>query len=955
MKKSAVFLLVLALVLNSMWGICFAEAYKTVTIGPGQSLEFRNNSSTGASIFQKGSEKYDCAEYNADGTVYLVSCLEAGAGYVPAKGHTVITVPSTSKAIVFEYDSDKLSYRAAGAPALKKVTIQPGSNYEFKNKGSKDEIIRQWGKDVYDYIEYGSDGRVDSIDVATYGLQFIPSNGRLIISVRDTSPSVTLYTAYEHFSNYLSASETANPAIHKVEVNPGESYEFKNNGSTDEYIRTVGQELYDYIIYKEDGTAYYSEVSYSRGVTVPAGYRLVLTLLSTSDSETFYIPYEAYSKSFSISKSSNPAVYKIDIEPGESCEFVNTGSADAKIYASWHEYYEIATYNSKNNYSYFEDSSSGSKTISPGERFIVTIPSFSETVSFYTGYETYSSTLKINASDEPALYKLVVLPGQSYEFKHIGTDYARINQSGENKYKYGYYSKNGNLIDSSDSYSGSQSLFSGEKLVVSVPAGSGAVTFYSGFEVFKKSFDPNIVPYVDTFLYKQLDQAKDKEEVLDVLKTSFALIPEKSRSSDNIKEHSIRFAEQAIKKISSEELTATNNVAQIESDIVKKQVQKVKEAIPEVEDVLEESGIEKNRDIKTSIKINIGAETPDVDVVINENLPQDASGVDSIDFNTGEVQISMETANLQQEFGESSKITVSVDKEEEQNPEGSNSIVLASTGTYLGPVSQGSTPTQSKKYKISFKAEDGSEIKSLNNNIGLDLPAASSEGEYNCVFMVDGEKTEAVGGRYNPATNKLSIKTKKGAEYYVVENKKSFDDIEKKDASMKKAIEVMAAKGIINGRDVGKFDPDASINRSEFATLIVRAIYKHDGEAKVNFTDVQEKAWYYLYVASAKKEGIINGYPDNTFKPQNIINKQEIITICASVLNNQKGFYYPKDEEKYLEFSDNDKIPQWARKFVALANREGIVVKRRDEKFVGDQPFTRGDAAVILYRLFNRL
>lgn len=946
------FVLVMTIVINSMFMVCFAANYRTVTINPGQSFEFSSKVSTGTSVIQKGNGKFDVASYNSDGSVDSAYCMEETLAYVPAGGRMVLTVPSTSKALVFEYDSDRITMNSSSSQALKKIVIQPGANFEFRNKSTKNEYIRQYGKEVYDYIEYDNVSKYAYSAVNTSGSMYLPSNGRSIVSVSKGSPAVTFYVANEHFNRYITATEVSEPGLYKLDMKPGETYEFKNMSSEDKFLRTENMELYDYIVYKEDGTPSYSDVSYYGGESIFAGNKLVLTLLPTSLKETFYMPYEDY-KSITVNKLSNEALYKIDIEPGQSYEFTNNGSKEARIFASWHDYFETALYRKIGSPS-IDDSNGGNQYLDVGERLIITVPDYSENITFSVGYDTYKNGLTIKQSTEPALHKIVVFPGFSYEFKNIGKDYAYIRQSGTDKYGYELYSKSGSLIDSNSSYSGSQSVSDGWKLKISVPKSSNAVAFYTGFETFKKSFDPNIKPRLGVFSIKQLDQAKDKSEVLKVLENSYALVPEKGRASDNVREQSVILAEEAIKKISAETVKVASDTVDIDSKLVKEQVKKAVESVPEIETVLEKSGIEKNRDIKTAIKINLEVSSKkNLDLVINKNLSEDAKEIDNVYFDTGEVGISLDTSKLSEEFDLESKLLISVE-EEEQTTAGQQSVVLASNSEIKAlNLATGGTPQ--KKYTISFKDESGSQVKKLKNNIDLMFPAVSSEGDYNCVFKVEDGKTEAVGGLYNADTNTLSIKSKDSAQYYVVENKKSFDDIGSKDATMRKAIEVMAAKGIINGKDTGKFEPDSSINRSEFATLIVRAIYKYDSKAMAAFSDIETKAWYYPFVASAKKEGIINGYPDNTFKPQNIINKQEIITICASVLNNEKGFYYPKDVDKFLDFADNSNIPEWARKFVALANREGIIIKRRDQKFVGEQPFTRGDAAVILYRLFNKL
>ena len=103
-----------------------------------------------------------------------------------------------------------------------------------------------------------------------------------------------------------------------------------------------------------------------------------------------------------------------------------------------------------------------------------------------------------------------------------------------------------------------------------------------------------------------------------------------------------------------------------------------------------------------------------------------------------------------------------------------------------------------------------------------------------------------------------------------------------------------------------------------------------DNKLQVNFKDVQKNAWYYPYVAATIKDKLIAGYPDNTFRGTKTIIKSEIITVNASVLNNKSGFYYPKDTKKYIKYEDAGKIPEWFKKHLVLATREGIIPQRSD-------------------------
>ena len=94
---------------------------------------------------------------------------------------------------------------------------------------------------------------------------------------------------------------------------------------------------------------------------------------------------------------------------------------------------------------------------------------------------------------------------------------------------------------------------------------------------------------------------------------------------------------------------------------------------------------------------------------------------------------------------------------------------------------------------------------------------------------------------------------------------KTFDDITGVNAHKNQpAIEALAARGIIDGKSDGSFDPEGSMTRAEFAAIVVRALGLTP-EGKNSFSDVAAEAWYAPYVGTAYSCGIITGVADDRF------------------------------------------------------------------------------------------
>ena len=237
------------------------------------------------------------------------------------------------------------------------------------------------------------------------------------------------------------------------------------------------------------------------------------------------------------------------------------------------------------------------------------------------------------------------------------------------------------------------------------------------------------------------------------------------------------------------------------------------------------------------------------------------------------------------------------------------------------------------------------------NSITVSLPSEGGDTTYRTVATSDGTATAS---KYNPATTMMDGKVNISGTYTLKSNEKDFTDIANKSTEMQKAIRYLASKGIINGTTATTFSPDGSINRAEIATLLVKALGKLDSTATASFSDVTKGNWFYTAAASSQRHKLINGYEDNTFRGTTNISKVQIVAVSSRVLKAEMGYKEPASPATYLS-KYSDTIDSWAQSEVALATKENLVVYRTDGTFSGDKNMTRGDAAIIIYRLFQRI
>ncbi|MFC7685754.1 S-layer homology domain-containing protein [Ureibacillus sp. GCM10028918] len=96
------------------------------------------------------------------------------------------------------------------------------------------------------------------------------------------------------------------------------------------------------------------------------------------------------------------------------------------------------------------------------------------------------------------------------------------------------------------------------------------------------------------------------------------------------------------------------------------------------------------------------------------------------------------------------------------------------------------------------------------------------------------------------------------------------------------AISAIAEKGIMTGREAGKFTPNGKLTRAEVATLIKRA-YLLKGTTTVTYRDLKSTHWAYGSIQTLVANDLAKGFEDNTFRPDASISRAEFATFLDRV------------------------------------------------------------------------
>ncbi len=114
------------------------------------------------------------------------------------------------------------------------------------------------------------------------------------------------------------------------------------------------------------------------------------------------------------------------------------------------------------------------------------------------------------------------------------------------------------------------------------------------------------------------------------------------------------------------------------------------------------------------------------------------------------------------------------------------------------------------------------------------------------------------------------------------------------------AVQALAGKGVIHGYEDHTFRADASVTRTEFLAMALRLLDVKPVSDGGSFSDISSSHWAADYIRTAAGQGIVSGYPDGTFRPDQTVTRAE----AAKILNRITGRDTCKVGEYQTSFAD---------------------------------------------------
>ncbi|QMV42807.1 cadherin-like beta sandwich domain-containing protein [Cohnella cholangitidis] len=176
----------------------------------------------------------------------------------------------------------------------------------------------------------------------------------------------------------------------------------------------------------------------------------------------------------------------------------------------------------------------------------------------------------------------------------------------------------------------------------------------------------------------------------------------------------------------------------------------------------------------------------------------------------------------------------------------------------------------------------------------------------------------------------------------------NFSDIEGHWA--KNSILESAKQGWVEGYPDGSFRPYVVMNRQEWSMFMYRFFGWPEPKAAPKLTDADKvPAWANAAVGAAYEQKIVTGFYDGSFRPLETIGRVEAMVMLVRALKLET-----KSSDR-TTFDDDASIQSWAKPYVAAMQRTGLLKGVNGNRFNPDGMFSRAEAAELLVRINDYL
>lgn len=173
-----------------------------------------------------------------------------------------------------------------------------------------------------------------------------------------------------------------------------------------------------------------------------------------------------------------------------------------------------------------------------------------------------------------------------------------------------------------------------------------------------------------------------------------------------------------------------------------------------------------------------------------------------------------------------------------------------------------------------------------------------------------------------------------------------------KDVDLKRwyheAVDYVLDNGLMVGTGSDTFEPNAPLTRAMVVTIMGRAAgIQASDYTGTSFKDVAAGKWYAPYVKWGSDQGLVAGYEDGTFRPDQNVTREEMVSLLYRFWMSQ-GHVYKANAAALKDFKDAGDVASWAKTAVCWAVDNGVVSGIGDGKLDPKGQATRAQFARII-------
>ena len=196
-------------------------------------------------------------------------------------------------------------------------------------------------------------------------------------------------------------------------------------------------------------------------------------------------------------------------------------------------------------------------------------------------------------------------------------------------------------------------------------------------------------------------------------------------------------------------------------------------------------------------------------------------------------------------------------------------------------------------------------------------------------------------------SGQMTFLAPRSTTYHFMDRNETFKDMESHWA--RSAAEFAAARGLFAGVGDGLFAPDRPMTRAMFATVLYSLADRPAVSGSSAFTDVADGAWYAKAVTWGQANGIISGYGNGRFGPDDLITREQMCALIVSYLR-WAGLTAERTTAANT-FADSGSISSWARDSVAFCQTRGLISGRPGNLFAPKANATRAENSVVFRQM----